>query len=559
MQRRLVVRGMLAAWIFTVLSCGVAAAASLTSGWQSSAGQSWDHRNPRFLLSLSSTQSVQIDLMSPVDTYLYVLNEAGTAQLAADDDAGDGYNSRVTLTLGAGKYQLIAATYSGAQRGDLTMATNSGSLSRCFFAYEHGSYGGRSTEFCAGRNASFLNDTYSSLRVPKGMYVRATQHGDGSGLKRTYYYDSAWVGNLYNDMISRFEWGEFQVNDFFLAQASDPQFSWTVCTDSSSSAGCTRERSFFPGASEETIARTYNLNVVNAINMVKANRGNGAFGGVIVNGDLTEFGKQDVDLDDYITIYEHGVNSNVYLGLGNHDYANNVNDCYENQCASNMVWYLNEQVQTLNPLAFDYGESGVYYNFPSLRKDHSGSLGYSWDIGNVHFVQLNNYPTYTRQWNGWNFSGARRDYFDIKSAIAWLRNDLQTARAQGKRLILNLHDWGAASASSELQAVLRDYNVSAIFAGHWHSTFGQYGSVGPYSDGKTVPIYFSGAPHYGHFLLSRFVNDKLYVWKMVVDHYNGSQLRVLYNGNYTPVTASNMSTVLSITGTRYYEYVINLR
>lgn len=543
-----------AMWVWTVT-----VAPALASGWNSSAGQSWAHNNPRFLLTLSSTQTVQLDLLSSVDTYLYVLNEAGTAQIAADDDSGDGYNSRLNITLGAGKYQIVAATYSGSQRDDFTIATNGGSLARCFFAYEHGSYGGNATQFCSGLSASFLNDSYSSLRVPKGMYVRAAQHGNGSGLKRTYYTDTPWVGNLYNDMLSQFQWGDFQMNDFMMVQVSDPQFSWTACTDNSSSAICTLERNYFGTASEEDIGRTYNWNVVNAINSVKSNRGDGAFGGAIINGDLTEFGKQDIDLTDYVDIYEHGLNTNMYLGLGNHDYANNVDDCYENQCASNMVWYLNEQVQTLNPTSFDYSESGSYYSFPSYRKDHNGSLGYSYDVGNVHFVQLNNYPTYTRQWNGWNFSGARRDYFDIRSSISWLRNDLATAQAQGKKLVLNMHDWGAAGGNAEFQSVLNDYKISAVFAGHWHTTFGQGGTAGPFADGKTIPIYFSGAPHYGDFLVSRFQGSKLYVFKMVVDHFSNANLRVLYNGNFTSVNASNMGTIFDVSGTRYYEYSIDMR
>jgi len=530
-------------------------AASRSSAWVSSTGQSYE--NPRFRLDLPVTATVTLDLTSSVDTYLFLLNQDGSQFIAKDDDSGDGYNSRLTVTLGAGKYMLVAATYSPGQRGDFTLSSSQGGLSYCFTAYEHFNYGGGSNTFCEGGSQPFRNDQYSSLRVPKGMRVRAFEHGGGVGLARTYFQDVPNVGPLYNDKISSFWWSDFQVNDFFMVFASDPQFSWKHCNDADWSALCNQEKQTFPGWSDDDLARYYNTNLVNGINQVKNHLGEHRFGGTVVNGDLTEFGNQDVDLGDYINIWEHGVQSNVYLGLGNHDYANNVNDCYENGCASSMVWYFKEQVWTLNASSFDYSESGVYYEFPSNRKNHSGSLGYSWDIGNVHFVQLNNYPTYARDWNGWNFSEARRDYFFIASAIAWLRNDLQAAVNSGKKIVLNMHDWGLGS-STEVLAAINDFPVSAVYAGHWHTYYGLHETLWT-NGGRPVPVFLSGSAHMGTFLVSRYLNNKVYTWVMAVDQFNGGRLRVRYNGNtYDVATTGGLFDVC--TGcARYYQYEHDLR
>jgi hypothetical protein len=297
---------------------------------------------------------------------------------------------------------------------------------------------------------------------------------------------------------------------------------------------------------------------VNGINWVKNTLGEHRFGGTVVNGDLTEFGNQDVDLNDYINIYEHGVQSNVYLGLGNHDYANNVNDCFENTCASSMVWYLRDQVFTLNASSFDYSESGAYYEFPSYRKNHSGSLGYSWDIGKVHFVQLNNHPAYTREWNGWNFGGARRDYFYISAAVNWLRADLQNAVSRGQEVVLNMHDWGGAGWNSEVMAVLNEYPVSAVYAGHWHGDYGLY-ETRWMSDSKIMPVFLSGSAHMGTFLVTRFLNNKMYTWVMAADQFNGGALRVRYNGTwYNAASTSGLFDVC--TGcARYYQDEYDLR
>jgi cytolysin (calcineurin-like family phosphatase) len=549
-----------AVWIHGLLLAAVlvlpsaAWADSKSSAWVNSTGRTFE--NPRFRLELPAPATVTLDLMSSADAYLYLLNQDGSQLIAQDDDSGGNLNSRLTVSLGAGRYMLVAATYSPGQRADFTLNSSQGGLAYCFQAYADTNFSGASNTFCEGGSQPFMNDAYSSIRVPKGLRVRAYEHGGGVGLARTYFQDVPNVGGLYNDMISSFSWSNFQTNDFFMVFASDPQFSWKHCNDGPGPL-CDRENQVFAGWNDDDLARYYNTNVVNGINQVKNLLGEYRFGGTVVNGDLTEFGQQDVDLGDYINIYEHGVQSNVYLGLGNHDYANNVNDCYENQCATGMVWYFKDQVGTLNATRFDYSESGVYYEFPSNRKNHTGSLGYSWDIGKVHFAQLNNYPTYTRDWNGWNFSGARRDYFYILSAINWLRSDLQDAVNRGQELVVNMHDWGAG-ASAEMMSVLNDFPVSAVYAGHWHGYYGR-DETRWMNDGKAMPVFLSGSAHLGTFLVTRFVNDKTYTWVMAVDQFNGGQLRVLYNGTYYPA-ASTPGLFDTCAGcSRYYQEVFDMR
>ena len=49
--------------------------------------------------------------------------------------------------------------------------------------------------------------------------------------------------------------------------------------------------------------------------------------------------------------------------------------------------------------------------------------------------------------------------------------------------------------------------------------------------GKAMPVFLAGSAHMGTFLVTRFVNGKMYTWVMQADQFNGGQLRVLYNGN----------------------------
>jgi cytolysin (calcineurin-like family phosphatase) len=242
------------------------------------------------------------------------------------------------------------------------------------------------------------------------------------------------------------------------------------------------------------------------------------FAGVVINGDLTAYGHDD-ELDGYIGLWDNKFAYNIYPGLGNHDYKNNVNNCTENNCATRMYRYGRDTFQTLNALRFDYTEGDQYYKFPSLRKEFNGSLAYSWEIGPIHLVQLNYSPIYVTDWNGWDFSKARRDYYNIQKSIDWLKADLKDAVSRGKRIILNMHNWDdgdsdngkTASTDPDFLQILSTYPVDAIFAGHIHSSCGW---INPVSTGQKLqgpPVFRSGASLYKTFLMARFQSGKLTV------------------------------------------------
>ena len=81
-------------------------------------------RNARFFtFSLSSTTTVEIDLESGEDTYLFLLRGSGTTGdvITSDDDGGDGTDSRITRRLEAGTYTIEATTYDEGATGSFTL------------------------------------------------------------------------------------------------------------------------------------------------------------------------------------------------------------------------------------------------------------------------------------------------------------------------------------------------------------------------------------------------------------------------------------------------------
>lgn len=199
---------------------------------------------------------------------------------------------------------------------------------------------------------------------------------------------------------------------------------------------------------------------------------------MIINGDMTEYGRSTTWIDTKNMFKK--ANIKVFFGLGNHDIHNNLNDCKDdnifrnkNQCAVNSM----NELYTFVQYGYDgyIDPPGVSYDAKSESSSSTiGSFAYSFDRGNIHFVQLNNYPQYTvnkisgRKWFPGKWS--RNDIsFTITSALPWLEQDLTKAQLDGKRIILNYHQSAAALDSKEFKDILSKFKIDAIFAGHVHA------------------------------------------------------------------------------------------
>ena len=260
--------------------------------------------------------------------------------------------------------------------------------------------------------------------------------------------------------------------------------------------------------------------------------------GVVINGDLTAFW-HDWQTELYMDFYHRNdadplnprnLKLDIYPGLGNHDYANNKSDCTWKRnleyltygldgCAKNAAHYIKK---TLN--------CDLVPNFPkaTITSFDESSLAYSWDIGHYHFIQLHNYPAY------------RYSEIGLTDAMEWFRQDLETAHNAGKRIVVNLHDYGdhMKEDNAEFLKALAGRNVVALFAGHIHKSNGYLGNV----PGLSIPVFRSGSADYSTFLLAEFASGHMTVAVMESfdgrpvfhDPYNHSKTRTFYFNNQAP-------------------------
>lgn len=215
----------------------------------------------------------------------------------------------------------------------------------------------------------------------------------------------------------------------------------------------------------------------------------------MINGDITAFGHgwQRSFMKDLLTKHFKG----EYLyGLGNHDYENNVDDCFSNSCTAGSIVEFKEHHEG----KVDSFDLKITSGF--LSKKYSGSLAYSKNIGEVHMVQLNNEPTYTTR----IAHPLNPTTFEINHALDWLETDLRLARASGYAIIINMHKplrhQGTQAQQKRFTDMVNKYQVTAIFAGHLHKDGGD-----AYWEGS-VPIYLSGSTSQQTYLIASFTEDR---------------------------------------------------
>jgi cytolysin (calcineurin-like family phosphatase) len=268
--------------------------------------------------------------------------------------------------------------------------------------------------------------------------------------------------------------------------ASDPQYPWTEKSDSGedeSSAEFEKRAKWLVETQFASIAQFRN------------EMGGQATVPLMINGDMTAFGHGWQRSFVGSMLKKHFGDDFLY-GLGNHDYQNNVNDCFSESCAAgSIVDYRDHHVDKVDE--FDLQVTGSF-----LSRHYLGSLAYSKNIGEVHLVQLNNEPTYEVKIS----HALNSTTFDIKQSLDWLEVDLRTARTQGYAIIINMHkpyEWsGSWDQEKRFRAMIEKYQVTAIFAGHFHADGGSKTYMG------SVPMFLSGAASQQTYLTASFSKDR---------------------------------------------------
>ena len=280
---------------------------------------------------------------------------------------------------------------------------------------------------------------------------------------------------------------------------SDPQYPWTDRTDRGEpESDSERDR-----RSEALITEQYT-----SIAAYRAARP-GEDIPVFINGDLTAYGhgSERSVMARLLPI----LGENVHLGLGNHDYQNNIRQedgsgCYNNGCARDSIGDLVRHV-TSKPgkVSFDFStKPGVF------KTTYEGSLAYAVNapgLDRVLNIQLNNYPDYKVTFE--TTEGVAKGRYEIDSSLAWLNSLIETrlekpAFGDWKDRdydfgIIHMHD--PTKFNGDFARLVINADIAAIFAGHLHRDMGRFGSVG------SVPVFLSGSASQRTYLIVEHDTD----------------------------------------------------
>ena len=552
-------------------------------GWEGAGGQSSSApENPAYrLTSVALTAPVfqaEVALFSNqadpnLQPYLYVLNASG--DVVAEGEGGRnrylrfGGSSGDMNARGVYEYTLVVATTGARSSGDFRMTILDGvqdqwsitGVEPCYHVYDDLNYGGRSKRIASAEYVAdgFWNDRISSMRIPKGAYVRAWEH-NGSGTRRTFHGHAPTVGTALDNRITKLESGLFDFTDFFMVFQADPQVEWSKQeTDPNSVQG---RWEVAQGLSEEGAAELYNTNISRAINRIEEHVGRRKMGGVVINGDLTEFGNQDNDLNQFKSYCIDPVRANVYPGLGNHDYSRDMSGPVDhtgtpgvfnrNRAAADMVNFMHDYRQTLPTV--NRGEASQYYHW--IKGDQiTRNLAYSWEIGNIHFVQTHNHPSFSISFRRGEW-GCAGDVYTIPSSIDWLRDDVSQAVGKRRKVILNMHivDDGGSGNADYWSIVDNNPAISSVFVGHNHVLARQTVTRGNPTP-REISTFGCGSPDNGTFLVARFRGDvRMYVWKMRVQHMNGANLQIWSESGGQWVDFDSLRDPFAVRGTTHFAW-----
>ena len=137
----------------------------------------------------------------------------------------------------------------------------------------------------------------------------------------------------------------------------------------------------------------------------------------------------------------------------------------------------------------------------------SGSLAYSFDIGNFHFVQLHYHPGYENEFpfktgQAFTLGIQGSPAFTVTPSYDWLRNDVQVASRAGRHVVINMHAMPGTGDDDELLDAIRDQNVVAIFSGHIHQRYGLRRTLN--NGSRNIPVFYDGSVECERFLLVEF-------------------------------------------------------
>ncbi|RPD36868.1 hypothetical protein C0030_005740 [Candidatus Liberibacter solanacearum] len=221
---------------------------------------------------------------------------------------------------------------------------------------------------------------------------------------------------------------------------------------------------------------------VNAINSIIEDK-NIAY--MIINGSMTSYDHSyySAEIRQFNNVYA-SLNVPIFRSIGTRDYVDNNYQCIDNEVLNNGVLTIHScSFAALNDLSWriinEYSAKLPEINYDVKRWKEGmiihthhikGSLAYTWNDKNIHFVQLNNslfYMDHYRSLVG-SIDCQVESMITLNGVTSlWFQRDLEKARKENKAIILfvdNIDKYRSSSTQRhEFKNLVARYKIAAIF------------------------------------------------------------------------------------------------
>ncbi|KAE9417572.1 hypothetical protein Angca_001646, partial [Angiostrongylus cantonensis] len=214
---------------------------------------------------------------------------------------------------------------------------------------------------------------------------------------------------------------------------------------------------------------------------------------LIIDGDLTDFGHLE-QYKEFQTGWMRSFGVPILIGLGNHDYENNVNDCAFNFCAHTMMTWFTNYGKNMS-LELDYRR----WVKSAFDVTYDGSFAYSTRICSLtgkncaQVIQLNNAVDYETR-----FSSLFVDW-KVNSAMDFLKRELKLLKDMDIPILINMHQC-EGTRLEKMRETIADWIYEtralghrkrvAVFFAHLHS---MHEVKAMCLHGVTVPFVYVGS------------------------------------------------------------------
>ncbi|MBY7649430.1 MAG: hypothetical protein DBO98_02800 [Candidatus Liberibacter europaeus] len=280
-----------------------------------------------------------------------------------------------------------------------------------------------------------------------------------------------------------------------------------------------------------------------------------------ISGNKTDFGETwqtDMFAEVYFRPLLHhktfeGRKTPFYMSMGSSEYLDNANTCRHEiildpfkqspDCSMDTINFTIEVIKYNKDLYNDYNADYSIINKGGFVYDtiqYSGSMAFSWNIDNLHFIQTHDNMFRKASYHDQFYTKEYEIYSLINSngtINTWLQDDINKARQKNQTIILlseDIQNELLRANDKQKMAFIRlltNNKISVIFSTSDNKTYEKRGLLNNSGFYSEVMVYYLGSANLKNFVLLEKIGKRL----VRLTEYSGRSGRIVKTQEMSPI------------------------